>query len=42
LNFRVFLEIMESAWEKFPEAQGWLRRPGSKRRGAQKKGKETM
>ena len=35
-------EIMASAWEKYPEAQVWLRSQGSKRSGAQKKGKETM
>ena len=35
-------EIMASAWKKYPEAQVWLRSQGSKRSGAQKKGKETM
>jgi len=35
-------EIMASAWEKYPEAQVWLRSQGLKRSGAQKKGKETM
>lgn len=35
-------EIMASAWEKSPEAQVWLRSQGSKRSGAQTRGKETM
>jgi hypothetical protein len=42
LNFGVFLEIMPSAWEKYPEAQVWSRSQGPKRSGAQKKEKETM
>jgi hypothetical protein len=35
-------EIMASAWEKNPEAQGCLRSQGSKRSGTQRKGKETI
>ena len=42
MNFRAFLEIMASAWEKYPEAQVWLRSQGPKRSGAQKEEKETM
>jgi tetratricopeptide (TPR) repeat protein len=34
-------EIMAPAWEKYPEAQGWLRSQASKRSGGEKKGEDT-